>query len=109
MEIPAIQGVTSQLGLVFVELGHGEVTKVEQTLSKIRARKSGANRPCAWDHTVIGSDNCWITESLPYFKSGGTSKQANQKEPKSSHHQHLEEKSSSEWLNTKMCSTQQPA
>ena len=58
MEIPAIQGVTSQLGLVFVELGHDEVTKVEQTLSKIRARKSGANRTCAWDHTVIGSDNC---------------------------------------------------
>ena len=109
VEIPAIQGVTSQLGLVFVELGHGEVTKAEQTLSKIRARKSGANRPCAWDHTVIGSDNCWITESLPYFKSGGTSKQANQKQPKSSHHQNLEEKSSSEWLNTKMCSTQQPA
>ena len=58
MQIPAVEGVASQLNDFFVELGHSEVTKVGQILSKIRARKSGANRPCAWDHTVIGSDNC---------------------------------------------------
>ena len=63
VEIPAVQHVASQLGLVFVELGHGEVTKVGQTLSWIGSRNSRANRPCLGDHIRFGSQCCLITTS----------------------------------------------
>lgn len=39
MQIPAVEGVASQLNDFFVELGHSEVTKVGQILSKIRAER----------------------------------------------------------------------
>ncbi|QNG29913.1 hypothetical protein [Synechococcus sp. LTW-R] len=35
VQIPTVERVSSQLGLIFVELGHGEATTVIQTLSQI--------------------------------------------------------------------------